>query len=66
MVRGFFGVLIFAIIQSSLSLEIWSTFPGGGGGGGEGGGGKLKGGNSEIATPDGYNEVLLTTGGKEI
>ena len=62
MVRGFYGVLIFAIIQSSLSLEIWSTLPGGAGGGGW----KLKGGNSEIATPDGYNEVLLTTGGKEI
>ena len=25
MVQGFFGVLIFALIQSSLSLEIWST-----------------------------------------
>ena len=25
LVQGFFGVLIFAPIQSSLSLEIWST-----------------------------------------
>ena len=56
-------VLIFATIRSSLSLEISSTFPG------EGGGGRrveLKEGNTERATPDGSNKLLLTTGGKEI
>lgn len=54
-------VLIFATIRSSLPLEISSTFPGGGGGRVE-----LKGGNTERATPDGSNKLLLTTGGKEI
>ena len=34
MVQGFFWVLIFAPIQSSLSLETQSTSPRGGGGGG--------------------------------
>ena len=56
-------VLIFATIRSSLSLEISSTFPGGGGGGRRV---ELKGGNTERATPDGSNKLLLTTGGKEI
>ena len=55
-------VLIFATIRSSLSLEISSTFPGGGGGRRV----ELKGGNTERATPDGSNKLLLTTGGKEI
>ena len=31
-----------------------------------GGGGELKGGNTEIATPNGSNKLLFTTGGKEI
>ena len=57
-------VLIFATIRSSLSLEISSTFPGGRGGGGRRV--ELKGGNTERATPDGSNKLLLTTGGKEI
>lgn len=56
-------VLIFATIRSSLSLEISSTFPGGRGGGRRV---ELKGGNTERATPDGSNKLLLTTGGKEI
>ena len=56
-------VLIFATIRSSLSLEISSTFPGGGGGER---GVELKGGNTERATPDGSNKLLLTTSGKEI
>ena len=55
-------VLIFATIRSSLSLEISSTFPGGGGGRRV----ELTGGNTERATPDGSNKLLLTTSGKEI